>query len=96
MDCVRCYAPLVYVCGLPSAATLKCTGCGMMYYSESWAEDAPNDEEIEADLKAYTQRIKARRYAAIERALAAYKRTPPPPCTTPLYREGVQCKISGS
>ena len=92
MQCVRCYAPLIYVCGLPSAATLKCTGCGMLYYSESWAEDAP-DEEIEAQLKAYTRRIKERRMHQIDQALAAYKMQANP---SKVYVEGMQCKISGS
>jgi hypothetical protein len=68
----------------------------MMYYSESWAEDAPDDEEIEKDLRAYTNRIKARRYAAIDKALAHYKAAQMPTCTTPVYREGVQCKIAGT
>lgn len=64
----------------------------MMYYSESWCEDAPDDEEIEADLRAYTQRIKARRYAAIDRALAAHKALQ---ANHAVYREGVSCKASG-
>ena len=94
LQCVVCFAPLVRVAGLPSAATLKCTGCGMIYYNESWAEDE-TDEDAEEALKAYCQRLKARRHAAIDRALAHYKASQMPPHHTPVYREGVSCKAPG-
>jgi hypothetical protein len=64
----------------------------MLYYSESWAEDAP-DEEIEKELRAYTNRIKARRHAAIDKALAAYKMQAH---TGAMQEQKLSCKIAGS
>jgi hypothetical protein len=66
----------------------------MLYYSESWAEDAPDESEIEAHLKAYSRRIKARRMQAIDKALARYKGQMQPPTPT-VQSEGLSCKVAG-